>query len=194
MNKILGYIVCSEDLSYTGLGYPQVWHGTGSRLRWPICTVEGDSKSAIALHNWIDDGLFPELYDPQMLAHDIEYLKMYQTYCSEKGIATRIYAFAADEHAFMATICSMQITFLGYDCVAKGSFESYLYWDSPSATELRMNGFQLNNHLHFATKADAERYGRIRRTHLNNGALIEDMGNELAVAVAQITLNANACL
>ena len=114
-------------------------------------------------------------------------------YCSENGIHTRVYAFGMNEKAFMSNLYGMQSVFLGYDCVAEGSFESYLFWDSPSATELKMHGFKLNCHLHFATKEEAERYGRMRRAFLNNGARIEDMGNERAVAVAQIVFNANTC-
>lgn len=193
MNEILGYVVCAETLQYAGLGYPQVWYGTGSRFRWPICAVEGDSQLAADLRKWQIDGLFPELYDPQMLAHDMDYVRLYHTYCSENGIQTRIYAFSMNEKAFMSTTYGVQSVFLGFDCVAEGSFESYLFWDSPSVTELKMHGFQLNSYLHFATKEEAERYGRVRRTYLSNGASIEDMGNEIAVAVAQIVFNANTC-
>ena len=192
MNDILGYVVCAETLQYAGLGYPQVWYGTGSRFRWPICSVEGDSHLAVALRKWQHGGFFPEIFDPQMLAHDMDYVRAYHAYCSENGIQTRIYAFGMNEKAFLPSADGMQSVFLGYDCVAEGSFDSYLFWDGPSTTELRMHGFQLNSYLHFATKEEAERYGKIRRTYLLNGARIEDMGTERAVAVAQIVFNANS--
>lgn len=191
MDKILGYIVCSEKLEYAGRGYPEVWPGTGSRFRWPIISIDGDSQLALTLRSWMQDGFFPELSDPQMLAHDMDYVRAYHAYCSEKNIQTRIYAFATSEKAFTSNLYNMQAIFLGYDCVSECSFESYLFWDSPSDNELKMHGFQLNNHLHFPTKIEAERYGKIRRTYLENGTLIEDMGNEIAVAVAQIVISTN---
>lgn len=185
------HVVCEGTLQYAGVGYPQVWYGTVSRFRWPICAVEGDSQLAEDLRKRQNDGLFPKLYDPQMLAHDMDYVRLYHAYCLENGIQTRFYAFGMNEKAFMSTTYGVQSVFLGYVCVAEDSFESYLFWDSPSATKLRKHGFQFNSYLHFATKDEAERYGRVRRTYLVNGACIEDMGNEMAVA--QIVFNANTC-
>lgn len=182
---LFGFIVCDEKMGNAAYGLPKDCAGPGGWLRWPLCCIQERTGFSM-LSKWMKDTGFPELSDPQMLAHDFDYVSAYQLQCESMGINARIYAFASDELVFDRFSWGERAAFLGYDCVDEASFCSYLYWDNPTNEELESIGLQLNAYGLFDTKRDAECYGQFRRLRLQSGALIEDMGIEMTVAVARI--------
>lgn len=189
MEELYGYVVYAVACNSTEVNESQKHHISIARRSWPLICIRDRNSLAPALKKWLCEGLFPETFDPRLLAHDIDYIRDYLVDCNMKGIEAQAFAYASTENVFRLKNFPAKNIFIGYDCVSEDSFESYLYSDNPSVNELRNNGFQLNRHHLFSTKDDAERYGQLRRSNLQNGLLIEDMGAERAVAVSQVLEN-----
>ena len=189
MEELYGYVVYAIARNSTEVDESQKHYRSIARRSWPLICMRDRNSLAPAVKKWLREGLFPETYDPRLLAHDIDYVRDYLAECNKKGIKVQVFAYASTENIFKLRNFPAKNRFIGYDCVSEDSFESYLHSDNPSVNELRNDGFQLNSYHLFSTKDDAERYGQLRRSNLQNGLLIEDMGAERAVAVSQVLEN-----
>lgn len=189
MEELYGYVVYAVACNSAEVDESQKHHLSIPRRSWPLICIRDRNFLGPAVKKWLREGLFPETFDPRLLAHDIEYIRDYLVDCNMKGIKAQAFAYASTENVFRLKNFPAKNIFIGYDCVSDDSFESYLYSDNPSENELQEHGFQLNSYHLFSTKDDADRYGQLRRLHLRNGYLIEDMGAETTVAIAQVLEN-----
>ena len=193
MEDFFGYIVSSDEPLFPG--WPddsKALKSSGYRPAWPLLAeeemVQRKTLFTEKLGKWMQDGYLPEFQDHRSLVHNFDYVVDYQAYCTAIGLETRIYAFAESEAAFSKYSWYPHAVFLGYDCVGDNSFDSYVFWDGLTETELGAHGLRQNEYQLFFTQADAKRYRDLRQTMIQQGENMEEMGPERVVAVAMIRL------